>query len=52
MDRKVKFLMDYFELLVSEGTLQVWTITPTDAEFLVKGLEQIEQEQRTKEFAI
>lgn len=48
----MKWLMEYFDLLVSEGTLEIGTITPVDAEYLIKGLEQIEQEERTKEFAI
>ena len=52
MERKVKFLMEYFNLLVAERTLEVGTILPSDCEYLVKELEKIEQDERTKEFAV
>lgn len=51
MEAKKKFLMIYFNLLVSEGTLEQGTITPVDAEFLVNKLDEIEQKERVMEFA-
>ena len=44
--------MEYFDLLVKEGLLSQATILPSDCEFLIGEMGKIEQDERTREFAL
>jgi len=52
MSKIAEFLQKHFDFLVSEGTLEMGIFTPADCEWIVAKLDEIEQEERTGEFAV